>query len=86
MKAFERMEKLQQRRQEHQAKQAHRRESEPGPGKDEDKTESSKIKRRKYVIPLKFHKSYCEPNFYIAGVKVELGRLVLTPRQLDVIV
>lgn len=50
MKAFERMEKLQQRRQEHQAKQAHRRESEPGPGKDEEKTESSKTKRRKYVF------------------------------------
>lgn len=49
MKAFERMEKLQQRRQEHQAKQAHRRESEPGPGKDDEKAES-KGKRRRYGI------------------------------------
>lgn len=48
MKAFERMEKLQQRRQEHQAKQAHRRESEPGPGKEDDKNET-KIKRRRFV-------------------------------------
>lgn len=63
MKAFERMEKLQQRRQEHQAKQAHRRESEPGPGKDEDKTEPSKIKRRRYVIPLKFKNRYHKTIF-----------------------
>lgn len=45
MKAIERMERLEQRKQEHKEKQAHRRESEPAI-KDDDKC-SSKIKRRK---------------------------------------
>lgn len=46
MKAFERMERLQQRKQEHQAKQAHRRESDPAPiSKEEDR--EPKLKRRR---------------------------------------
>lgn len=45
MKAIERMERLEQRKQEHQAKAAHRRESEPAL-KEEDKS-STKVKRRK---------------------------------------
>jgi adenosine/AMP kinase len=48
LRAIAQMEKADQRKQEHQAKQAHRRESEPGPGKDEDKVEPKlKRKRRK---------------------------------------
>ncbi|XP_064211285.1 uncharacterized protein upSET isoform X2 [Tribolium castaneum] len=48
LRAIAQMEKADQRKQEHQAKQAHRRESEPGPGKDEDKAEPKmKRKRRK---------------------------------------
>ncbi|KAF2902327.1 hypothetical protein ILUMI_03865, partial [Ignelater luminosus] len=48
MKAFERMERQQQRKQEHQAKQAHRRESEPGPlAKDDDRSEPKAKRRRR---------------------------------------
>ncbi|RZC35224.1 SET domain containing protein, partial [Asbolus verrucosus] len=48
LRAIAQMEKADQRKQEHQAKQAHRRESEPAPGKDEDKIEPKmKRKRRK---------------------------------------
>lgn len=66
MKAFERMEKLQQRRQEHQAKQAHRRESEPCPGKEDDKNET-KIKRRRFVLNKKYLlvKIFCQLVFEI---------------------
>lgn len=46
LRAIAQMEKADQRKQEHQAKQAHRRESEPGPGKEEDKTEP-KLKRKR---------------------------------------
>lgn len=47
LKAIEKMEKAESRKQEHQAKQAaHRRESEPGPNKEEEKQEP-KMKRRR---------------------------------------
>lgn len=46
LRAIAQMEKADQRKQEHQAKQAHRRESEPGPGKEEDKSEP-KVKRKR---------------------------------------
>lgn len=47
LRAIEQMEKADQKKQEHQAKQAHRRESEPGPTpKEEEKTEP-KMKRRR---------------------------------------
>ncbi|KAL1494317.1 hypothetical protein ABEB36_009932 [Hypothenemus hampei] len=49
LRAIEQMEKADQKKQEHQAKQAHRRESEPGPTqKEEDKPEpTAKVKRRR---------------------------------------
>ncbi|CAG9760849.1 unnamed protein product [Ceutorhynchus assimilis] len=47
LKAIEQMEKADQKKQEHQAKQAHRRESEPGPGKDEEKPEKVIRRRRR---------------------------------------
>ncbi|KAJ3642352.1 hypothetical protein Zmor_025147 [Zophobas morio] len=51
LRAIAQMEKADQRKQEHQAKQAHRRESEPGPGKEEDKLEP-KLKRKRYDMVL----------------------------------
>jgi histone-lysine N-methyltransferase MLL5 len=55
LRAIAQMEKADQRKQEHQAKQAHRRESEPGPGKDEDKVEP-KLKRKRFVKIGRFKK------------------------------
>ncbi|XP_057663470.1 uncharacterized protein LOC130898292 isoform X1 [Diorhabda carinulata] len=47
LKAIEKMEKAESRKQEHQAKQAHRRESEPNPEKKEEEKQEPKLKRRR---------------------------------------
>ncbi|XP_030761841.1 uncharacterized protein LOC115886711 isoform X2 [Sitophilus oryzae] len=47
LRAIEQMEKADQKKQEHQAKQAHRRESEPGPNAKEEDKQEPKIKRRR---------------------------------------
>ncbi|XP_076266838.1 SET domain-containing protein upSET isoform X1 [Rhynchophorus ferrugineus] len=47
LRAIEQMEKADQKKQEHQAKQAHRRESEPGPNFKEDERQEPKVKRRR---------------------------------------
>ncbi|KAJ8931905.1 hypothetical protein NQ314_015174, partial [Rhamnusium bicolor] len=47
LRAIEQMEKAESRKQEHQAKQAHRRESEPGPTPKEEEKQEPKLKRRR---------------------------------------
>lgn len=47
LRAIEQMEKAESRKQEHQAKQAHRRESEPGPNPKEEEKQEPKMKRRR---------------------------------------
>lgn len=47
LRAIEQMEKAESRKQEHQAKQAHRRESEPGPNPKEEDKQEPKLKRRR---------------------------------------
>ncbi|XP_018575451.1 uncharacterized protein LOC108914194 isoform X2 [Anoplophora glabripennis] len=47
LRAIEQMEKAESRKQEHQAKQAHRRESEPGPTPKEEDKQEPKLKRRR---------------------------------------
>lgn len=47
LRAIEQMEKADQKKQEHQAKQAHRRESEPGPNSKDDEKQEPKVKRRR---------------------------------------
>ncbi|CAH1099752.1 unnamed protein product [Psylliodes chrysocephalus] len=47
LRAIEQMEKAESRKQEHQAKQAHRRESEPNPAQKEEEKQEPKLKRRR---------------------------------------
>ncbi|XP_072385367.1 uncharacterized protein upSET isoform X3 [Diabrotica undecimpunctata] len=47
LRAIDQMEKAQSRKQEHQAKQAHRRESEPNPEKKEEEKQEPRLKRRR---------------------------------------